>query len=67
MPTIAVPLVARSSQPHRVPALMAESTSAVTVTVADPFEAAEKLVVAVEPIVSPLTPFHVRVDELQLE
>jgi hypothetical protein len=67
MATTAVPLVARSCQPHRVPALTAESKSAVTGTVTEPFELAEKLVVAVEPIVSPLTPFHVRVDEFQLE
>jgi hypothetical protein len=65
--TVALPLVARSSQPQRVPALIAESTSAVTVTVVEPLEEAEKLVVAVEPIVSPLRTFQLRVDELQLE
>ena len=32
-----------------------------------PVDEAEIVPVAVEPIVRPLTPFHVRVDELQLE
>src|SRR3954451_789187 len=67
MATIAVLLVARSSQPQSVPALMAASTSAVTVTVLFPVVEEEKVPVAVEPIVSPLTPFQLRVDELQLE
>ena len=39
----------------------------VTVTVFVPVDEAEIVPVAVEPIVRPLTPFHVRVDELQLE
>ena len=64
---MAVPLVARSSQPQSAPALIAESTSAVTVTVLAPVVDAENVPVAVEPIVRPVTPFQVRVDELQLE
>src|SRR5262245_54968930 len=67
MATMAVPLVARSSQPQSVPTLIAASTSAVTVTVFAPVDDAENVPVAVAPIVSPLTPFQVSVDELQLE
>jgi hypothetical protein len=67
MATLKVPLVARSSQPQRFPALIALSTSAVTVTVLAPVVEAEKLPVAVVPIARPLTPFQVKVDELQLE
>ena len=63
---VAVPLVSRSSQPQRVPALIAASTSAVTGTVRAPGDDGTKVVVAVDPIVSPPSPFQFRVDELQL-
>ena len=65
--TFAVPVVARSSQPQSVPALIAASTSAVTGTVLAPVVAPEKVVVAVEPIVRPPRPFQLSVDSLQLE
>src|SRR5215472_10218305 len=63
----AVPLVSRSSQPQSVPALIALSTSAVSVRVWDPGVVGTNVVVGVEPIVSPATPFQLRVAELQLE
>ena len=47
--------------------MIAASTSAVTVTVWAPGDDGTKVVVAVDPIVSPPTPFQFRVDELQLE
>jgi hypothetical protein len=54
---VAVPLVSRSSKPQRVPALIAASTSAVTGRVKAPGDDGTKVVVAVDPIVSPPSPF----------